>query len=219
MKVVKWGVHGTGTCTGPGILLLVHPCGISAHNFARNVALQLTGWSYCQSTLVQYVSYRYGTSGPKFPNEFNLIEFTFLVFLCQDRTVKSSSDPSTSTIKNSTTSSGGLARVNLNNTICLVVTLLLLLLYPLPVALQRCDRLRTTLETFPYIDRRSFACMTDNDALLIRAWVPVHLRQSSAVCALSHICTFLPSQSYLLRPLNWLTKLRPVSSVPIQRCW
>ncbi len=21
MKVVKWGVHGTGTCTGPGILL------------------------------------------------------------------------------------------------------------------------------------------------------------------------------------------------------
>ena len=24
MKVVKWGVHGTGTCTGPGILLLIH---------------------------------------------------------------------------------------------------------------------------------------------------------------------------------------------------
>ncbi len=23
MKVVKWGVHGTGTCIGPGILLLV----------------------------------------------------------------------------------------------------------------------------------------------------------------------------------------------------
>ncbi len=22
MKVVKWGVHGTGTCIGPGILLL-----------------------------------------------------------------------------------------------------------------------------------------------------------------------------------------------------
>jgi len=23
MKVVKWGVHGTGTCIGPGILLVV----------------------------------------------------------------------------------------------------------------------------------------------------------------------------------------------------
>ncbi len=23
MKVVKWGVHGTGTCIGPGILLRV----------------------------------------------------------------------------------------------------------------------------------------------------------------------------------------------------
>ncbi len=23
MKVVKWGVHGTGTCIGPGILLLL----------------------------------------------------------------------------------------------------------------------------------------------------------------------------------------------------
>ena len=23
MKVVKWGVHGTGTCIGPGILLSV----------------------------------------------------------------------------------------------------------------------------------------------------------------------------------------------------
>jgi hypothetical protein len=22
MKVVKWGVHGTGTCIGPGILLI-----------------------------------------------------------------------------------------------------------------------------------------------------------------------------------------------------
>jgi len=27
MKVVKWGVHGTGTCIGPGILL--YDCGFS----------------------------------------------------------------------------------------------------------------------------------------------------------------------------------------------
>lgn len=45
---------------------------------------------------------------------------------------------------------------------------LLLLIYPLVVALLRHDRLRTTLETFPYTDRRSLASMTDNDAFLIQ---------------------------------------------------
>ena len=46
--------------------------------------------------------------------------------------------------------------------------LLLLLIYPLVVALLRRDRLRLTLETFPYTDRRSFASMTDDDAFLIQ---------------------------------------------------
>ena len=46
--------------------------------------------------------------------------------------------------------------------------LLLLLVYPLVVALLRYDRLRSTLETFPYTDRRSFASMTDNQAFLIQ---------------------------------------------------
>lgn len=45
---------------------------------------------------------------------------------------------------------------------------LLAVLYPLVCALLRNDRLRTTLETFPYTTRRSFASMTDNDAMQIQ---------------------------------------------------
>ena len=46
--------------------------------------------------------------------------------------------------------------------------LLLLTLYPLLCSLFRNDRLRTTLETFPYTSRRTFASMTDRDAMLIQ---------------------------------------------------
>ena len=46
--------------------------------------------------------------------------------------------------------------------------LLLLILYPLICALLRNDRLRTTLETFPYTTRRTFGSMTDKDAMLIQ---------------------------------------------------
>lgn len=45
---------------------------------------------------------------------------------------------------------------------------LLAVLYPLICALLRNDRLRTSLETFPYTTRRSFASMTDNDAMQIQ---------------------------------------------------
>ena len=46
--------------------------------------------------------------------------------------------------------------------------LFLLTLYPLLCSLLRNDRLRTTLKTFPYTSRRSFASMTDKDAMLIQ---------------------------------------------------
>ena len=46
--------------------------------------------------------------------------------------------------------------------------MLLVILYPLVCALLRNDRLRTTLETFPYTTRRSFASMTDKDAMQIQ---------------------------------------------------
>jgi len=45
---------------------------------------------------------------------------------------------------------------------------LLLLLYPTICALLRYNRLRTTLETFPYTTRRTFASMTDKDAMRIQ---------------------------------------------------
>jgi len=45
---------------------------------------------------------------------------------------------------------------------------LLLLLYPTICALLRNNRLRTTLETFPYTTRRTFASMTDKDAMRIQ---------------------------------------------------
>ena len=48
------------------------------------------------------------------------------------------------------------------------IYMLLLTLYPLICALLRKDRLRTTLQTFPYTTRRSFASMTDKDAMLIQ---------------------------------------------------
>ena len=44
----------------------------------------------------------------------------------------------------------------------------LLLLYPTICALLRYSRLRTTLDTFPYTTRRSFASMTDKDAMRIQ---------------------------------------------------
>lgn len=46
--------------------------------------------------------------------------------------------------------------------------LLILLIYPILTALLRRDRLRTTLVTFPYTNRSSFASMTDNDAFEIQ---------------------------------------------------
>ncbi|KAL8712245.1 MAG: hypothetical protein Q9220_003396 [cf. Caloplaca sp. 1 TL-2023] len=45
---------------------------------------------------------------------------------------------------------------------------LLVLFYPILVATLRYQRLRTTLKTFPYTTRRSFARMTDNDACQIQ---------------------------------------------------
>lgn len=46
--------------------------------------------------------------------------------------------------------------------------LLIILLYPLLVTCLRHNRLRTTLETFPYTTRQSFARMTDDDAFEIQ---------------------------------------------------
>lgn len=70
-----------------------------------------------------------------------------------------------------TASPGSFADVDLDKTPFIEWSpyyLLLLLIYPLAVALLRHDRLRTTLETFPYTNRRSFASMTDKDAFLIQ---------------------------------------------------
>ena len=74
-------------------------------------------------------------------------------------------------MENLTASSGGDATLNPNEIPFIEWSpyyLLLLLIYPLVVALLRHDRLRSTLETFPYTDRRSFASMTDDDAFLIQ---------------------------------------------------
>lgn len=74
-------------------------------------------------------------------------------------------------MENFTANRGNLADVGLDKSPFIEWSpyyLLLLLIYPLLVALLRYDRLRTTLETFPYTDRRSFASMTDNDAFLIQ---------------------------------------------------
>lgn len=46
--------------------------------------------------------------------------------------------------------------------------ILFAVLYPLLCALFRNDRLRSTLETYPYTTRRSFASMTDDDAMRIQ---------------------------------------------------
>lgn len=46
--------------------------------------------------------------------------------------------------------------------------IVLLIFYPLICALLRNDRLRTTLDSFPYTTRRSFTSMTDKDAMRIQ---------------------------------------------------
>lgn len=72
---------------------------------------------------------------------------------------------------NLTASSGGLSTNHLKQIPLIEWSpyyLLLLLIYPLVVALLRRDRLRSTLETFPYTNRSCFASMTDNDAFLIQ---------------------------------------------------
>ena len=72
---------------------------------------------------------------------------------------------------NLTASGSGAANINPDETPFIEGSpyyLILLLIYPLVVALLRRDRLRSTLETFPYTERGSFASMTDNDAFLIQ---------------------------------------------------
>ncbi len=49
MKVVKWGVHGTGTCIGPGILLglseIANHTGVTVQQCLGHMTMKFTEYS------------------------------------------------------------------------------------------------------------------------------------------------------------------------------